>query len=40
MASPTERETALQSRDLPTIFKVWEDSHGTSGFDPVPFLSR
>lgn len=39
MAAPAD-ETALQGRDLPAIFRLWEEKHSTPGFDPVPILTR
>lgn len=40
MAAPNEEETVLQGRDLPAIFRLWEEKHLTSGYDPVPILTR
>lgn len=40
MAAPAEEETVLQGRDLPAIFRLWEEKHSTPGFDPVIILTR
>ncbi|XP_059622089.1 protein mahjong isoform X2 [Phlebotomus argentipes] len=40
MASPTEQDNALLGRDLHLIFRLWEDTHTSPGFDPSPILTR
>ncbi|GAB0088705.1 Protein mahjong [Sergentomyia squamirostris] len=40
MSSPLDQDTVLQGRDLPQIFRLWEERHATPGFDPSPILTR
>lgn len=40
MAAPAEEETVLQGRDMPAIFRLWEEKHSTPGFDSVAILTR
>lgn len=37
---PVDSETILNGKDLPAIFKLWEEKHSTSGYDPVHVLTR
>lgn len=39
-SAPTDEDAALQGRDLQAIFRLWEEKHQTTGFDPVPILTR
>lgn len=39
-AAVPDAESALKGRDLHPIFRLWEDTHSISGFDPVPILTR
>lgn len=35
-----ESSNVLKDRDLHAIFRLWEETHVNSGFDPVPILTR
>lgn len=39
-AAVPDADAALKGRDLHPIFRLWEDTHSTTGFDPVPILTR
>lgn len=39
-AVAADDDAALQGRDLHAIFRLWEEKHTTTGFDPVPILTR
>lgn len=39
-SAAVDDEAALQGRDLPAIFRLWEEKLQTPGFDPVPILTR
>lgn len=39
-SAAVEDEAALQGRDLPAIFRLWEERSSVPGFDPVPILTR
>lgn len=40
MAAPADEDAILHGRDLPAIFRLWEEKHSTPGFDPVTILTR
>lgn len=33
-------DAALKGRDLPALFRLWEDKHSIPGYDPVFILTR
>lgn len=40
LEAEVESSNALKGRDLHAIFRLWEETHSTSGFDPVFILTR
>lgn len=40
LESEAEPVNALKGRDLHAIFRLWEETHVTAGFDPVFILTR
>lgn len=40
LEAEVDSSNVLKGRDLHAIFRLWEETHVTSGFDPVFILTR